>query len=679
MASAISTEEPPMHATVSAATLPLLAGFVLAQGGPADRGAGGIEDLGTLSLEELMDVEVSLVSRRGQRVGDAPAAAFVITRADIERSGLHSIPELLRLVPGMQVQRLDASRYAISARGFASQFANKLLVQMDGRTVYTPSFAGTYWDLQDLVLDDIERIEVIRGPGGANWGANAVNGIINVVTRKAGDASGGFVTTVAGSDARVITSLRHAGALDESTDYRISAKFRELASTRDAADMPHPDGLQSGLLDFRLDGRATDRTWLLRGALSQLDETSLERSPTLVAPFASDAAAVTTADAGHLLGRMTFASDGIDAASTTVQVYYDGFDRREGSAFRERRHTFDLDLQHAFAPWHGHRLTTGLSFRTTTDEIPTTARVLPNDEAQTRNLGGLFVRDEWQLVDDRLAVAVGVKLEHNDFTGLETQPELRLAFTPAADTLLWASVARAVRTPNRAEDDLVIATANQAGPGGSTLVTNLQPNRSLEAEQLLAVEAGVRGKLASTLAADLSLFWNDYDDVIGYVPGTPVPGAPPAVVVPATTSNAVSVRNYGAEATATWQADDGIQVAASYSLLQQVDLEVAPGAISPIGLDSFPRHQGTLRAQFQLAPEVDLDLQAFYVDRLRDQTVDAYVRLDLLLSWRCSATTRFQAGGQNLLDDRHAESPFEFVTVPSEIERAFFFAVTHTF
>jgi iron complex outermembrane receptor protein len=650
----------------------LLAPLLRAQG---DR----LEDLGALSLEELMNVEVSLVSRREQRIGDAPAAVFVITRSDIERSGLRSIPELLRLVPGLQVQRLDASRYAISARGFPSQFANKLLVQMDGRTVYTPSFAGTYWDMQDLVLDDIERIEVIRGPGGANWGANAVNGIINVVTRHAGSSRGGFVETVVGSEERTITSLRYAGALGEHTDYRLSAKYRQLAGTRDADDQPRADGLQSGLLDFRVDGSRANATWTLRGACSQLDETSLERRPELLPPFASDAPQDTEAIAGHLLARVALAGDGADAARTTVQLYYDGFDRTEGAAFRERRHTVDLDVQHSFAPWHGHRLAAGLGLRSTSDCIPATDRIIPGDTERTHQLASLFARDEWQLIDGLLAVAIGVKLEHNDFTGLETQPELRFSLTPAADTLLWLSAARAVRTPNRAEDDLTIATSNQPGPGGSTLVTNIVPNRALAAEELWAFEAGVRSRLSRTLATDVALFWHDYDDLIGYVPGAPVPGAPPAIVVPARSTNAVALTSYGAEASATWQVGADTQIAATYAFLQQADTTIAPGAIQPLGLDDYARHQGSLRLHLGLLPDVDLNAQAFYVDRLRNRSVDGYVRLDVGLTWRCSATTRLQVGGQNLLDDRHPEAPFEFITVPSEIERAFFFAVTHTF
>lgn len=650
----------------------LLAPLLTAQG---DR----LEDLGALSLEELMNVEVSLVSRRDQRIGDAPAAVFVITRSDIERSGLRSIPELLRLVPGLQVQRLGASRYAISARGFPSQFANKLLVQMDGRTVYTPSFAGTYWDMQDLVLDDIERIEVIRGPGGANWGANAVNGIINVVTRQAGSSRGGFVETVVGSEDRTITSLRHAGTLGDDTAYRLSAKYRQLASTRDADDQPTGDGLQSGLLDFRIDGRRENANWMLRGACSQLDETSVERRPELLFPFASDALRTTTATAGHLLARITLAGDGADAARTTLQIYYDGFDRTEGAAFRERRHTVDLDVQHSFAPWHGHRLAVGVGLRSTSDQIPTTDRIIPNDTERTHNLASLFARDEWQLVDGLLAMAIGVKLEHNEFTGLEAQPELRFSLTPAADTLLWLSAARAVRTPNRAEDDLTIATSNQAGPGGSTLVTNIVPNRSLAAEELWAFEAGVRSRLSQAVAADVALFWHDYDDLIGYVPGTPVPGTPPAIIVPARSTNSVMLTSYGVEASATWQATDGAQIAATYSLLQQTDTTIAPGAIQPLGLDDYARHQGSLRLHLALLPDLDLNAQAFYVDRLRNRLVDDYVRLDVGLTWRCSPTTRLQVGGQNLLDDRHPEGPFEFITVPAEIERAFFFAVTHTF
>lgn len=636
-------------------------------------------DLSNLSLEELLDVEVSLVSRHAQRLLDAPASVFVLTRRDIERSGLSSIPELLRLVPGMQVERINASRWAISARGFAGQFANKLLVLMDGRSAYTPLFSGTWWDMQDLVLDDIERIEVIRGPGGTNWGANAVNGVVNVVTRKAGDTHGNYLQTRIGNEERVITSLRHGGELEPGVDYRIGAKYRDTESTHDAADRSAGDEAQSGLLDFRLDGaNGSGRQWTLSGGMLQIDEFGGERTPAFSPPYYSDALAHTHGITGHLLARAEWTGE--DGAVTTLQGYYDGIDRQEGTLFRERRHTVDVDLQHRFAGGGDHQLTAGIGYRLTVDSADPGPLITAVDEHAQKHLFSAFARDEYWLCRDLLQLDLGLKYEHNDFTGHELQPEIRLSWLPGESSLVWASASHAVRTPSRAEDAGRLDFNASAGPGGVPVLAQILPDSNLEAENLWAYELGARSQLRQDLIADVALFVHDYDDLIGYVPGTPTPAAPPPhLVLPLQTDNAYAVRNYGAEVSVTWQASETVRLVGGYAFLEQDLRSMKPGALPPTGYADHPRHQGLLRGSWDFAEHWQADAQAFAVDRLENGMVPAYVRLDLRLCWSPDNQTRLCLGVQNLLDDRHPEAAFDFGTVPTEPERAFYLQFEHRF
>lgn len=655
---------------------------VAAQGPPATtppQGGEQFADLSDMSLEQLLDVEVTLVSRRAQRLVDAPAAVFVISRMDIERSGMSSIPELLRLVPGVQVERLNSSRWAISARGFVGQFANKLLVLVDGRSVYTPLFSGTYWDMQDLVLDDIERIEVIRGPGGVNWGANAVNGVINIKTRQAGETHGTYVQSLVGNEEHNIFSLRHGGALSPDVDYRLSGKYREVEPTHDASDHAAGDDFMSGTMALRLDGRIDDRrSWMLSAGFLTLDEFASVRSPLLTAPYSSDALEHTRGATGHLLARLQL--EGEAGSRTSLQAYLDGIDRDEGGLFRERRQTLDLDLQHALAPVGGHQFTCGLGYRLTMDNVDTGPLVAATDASERNSLYSAFVRDEFWLAADHLRAAVGLRYEHNAFTGHELQPELRLSWLPGKDSLVWASVSRAVRTPGRAEDAGQLDFFAAPGPGGLTVLGQIVPDSGLRSETLWAYELGARGRLNADLVGDLSLFVQDYDDLFGYVPEAAFPtGSPPHLVLPLRVANAYAVRNYGAEASLTWQVDEQWRLVGGYAWLEQDTRRAPADAFAPTGYSDHPRHQASLRCAWNPAEHWQADAQAFYVDALQNGLVDGYLRLDLRLAWNPDDRTQLSLGVQNLLDDRHPEAAFDFGTVPSEIERAVYIQFHHHF
>jgi len=651
---------------------------LVAQGGPTVS-PEQFTDLTDLSLEEMLDVEVSLVTGHAQRIGDAAASVHVITRRDIERSGMTSIPELLRLVPGVHVQRIAAGRWAIGTRGQPGQFTNNLLVLMDGRSVYTPLFSGTYWDMQDLVLDDIERIEVIRGPGGARWGANAVNGVVNVVTRNAAQTHGTFYETIVGTEDKAIFSFRHGFALDESTDARVSGKVRERDSQRNADDTSVGDGYRSGLLDFRLDGRlGAGESWTLRGGLLSLEEDTLEETVTLTPPFSATALGETRAQAGHLLWRYEVEHE--SGGNTRLQVYYDAFDRDWQPIIRERRHTADVELQHRLRPWGDHRFTAGAGYRITTDRVTPSATAGGDDLASTHDIASAFLHDEWRLCDS-LRGYIGAKLEYNDFTGLEVQPEARLAWELGQGCLIWGSVSRAVRTPNRAsENGIIDFAASGGGPGGIPIVQQIRPNKSLQAETLIAYELGSRGYLTKELVGDLNLFAHDYDGISAYAAGTPtVEPSPPRVVVPLTPTNAYSFLNYGVEALLTWRPREQWSLSGGYSWIGQ-DLRSTGGADSaPFGFGHEPSHQAMLRIGCTPVREFEVNVQAFYYDAARRVDVDPFVRLDVGLTWKPDSSTSLSIVGKDLLDDRHPEAVSDLFTVPGEVERSVHLMVSHRF
>ena len=567
------------------------------------------EDLTDLDLSDLLDVEVSLMSRRTESLWDAPGSVHVITRRDIDRSGLTSIPELLRLVPGVQVQQIGVGRWAISARGFANEFANKLLVQMDGRSLYTVSFSGVYWDVQDIVLDDIERIEVIRGPAAARWGANAVNGVINIVTRKASDTQGSYVQAIVGSEDRIITSFRDGFIYDDQTEVRLSGKFRQRASSISVDENEVGDGLLFGTANFRMDRRFGDEAALtVTGGASYLDERSLTSVPLPGAPFAQVGPTPSFGTGGYLVAVYDQTSD--DGTGTRVQAYYDAVQREFRGLARVTRHSIDLDIQRSFAPGAGHRVTAGAGYRFTTDSIRESELLDAGDASGHNSFASAFLLYELEPFGETLRANFGVRLEHNDFTGLEVMPEARLSWRPRESTLIWASVARAVRTPTRTEDDATTIIASQdSGFGGLPLLSVLTPGSS-RAEVLLAYELGARARVLDDVVVDANLYYFDYSRLNELVPGsvedrTMTPQ--PSFVLPLVQSTTAEASAYGAEAHVAWQARPWWRLSTGYAFYE-ADIERTPGAVSPGGFGTTPRHFGLVRSSFDIGEQWAVDI-----------------------------------------------------------------------
>jgi iron complex outermembrane recepter protein len=632
-------------------------------------------DLTELSIEELLKVEVTSVSRRAEPISAAAAAVFVITQDDIRRSGATSIPEALRMVPGLEVARIDANKWAISARGFNGRFANKLLVLVDGRSVYTPLFSGVFWDVQDLLLEDVERIEVIRGPGATLWGANAVNGVINVLTRSARETAGGLVAASSGSEERGLLGLRYGGLLGESSAYRVYAKRFDRGSGERAAGGAGADDWSMSRAGFRLDSTLSGGGLTLQGDLYDGDvgETLTLQSLQSLLPRTLDTDM--RVGGGHVLGRWQRTT----AASSelVLQLFYDRTERA-AALVDEDRDTFDLELQHGFAPAARHRVVWGLGYRRTGDDILGTEALSFQTARRTDELASAFLQDEVMLHPDRLWLILGSKLEHNDYSGFELQPNLRMVWIPRQRHTLWAAVSRAVRTPSRAEHDFRLSS-QVIGPGGLSpgsppAVVTILGNPDFGSEELVAWELGYRAGLAPGLFLDVATFYNDYDRLRAPRTGTPflvAAPAPPHLVVPIHLTNALNGSTYGAELAVDWRAAERWRLSAAYSYLR-IQLHAPPGTdpASVIAEGESPSHQLYLRSSLDLPRGLELDLMARYVDELPAPAVDSYTSLDLRLGWRPLRRLELSLVGQNLLEETHVEfAPEVIPTLPTGVER----------
>lgn len=619
--------------------------------------AGADGDLAELSLEDLMQVEVTSVSKKAERLSDAPAAVTILSGEDLRRSGHTHLAEALRLVPGVNVARIDASKWAITARGFNGEFANKLLVMIDGRSVYTPLFSGVYWDVQDLPLEDVERIEVVRGPGGALWGANAVNGVINVITRQADDTEG-LLVSAGGGTHELLGTLRFGGSLaGGDAHYRVFARAHDRADFDAAGAGDARDAWDTQRGGFRVDWRPTDRdTLTVQGDLYGGDGEQ---------PAGLSGSDEFDVRGGNLLGRWTRSFS--ETARTRVQLSYDRTER--DSLVDEERDTFDLELQHDFAPASWAGLSWGFGYRMTHDDIGNGAAVGFTPDERTDHLGSAFAQLRLDVIEDRLALFLGSKLELNEYSGLEVQPSARVRLTPAESHTLWAAVSRAVRTPARSDQDVVIS----AFPG-----FQLVGDPDFDAAELLAWELGYRAALRSDLTLDASAFYFDYDDV----QALELAGVGPLGLI-AAFANGLDANAYGIELEGAWQPASFLRLFAAYGFLD-LDSELRDGALAAISDDDeSPRHQWQLRAQLDLPRDVELDGALYYVDDVSGQAdgqgrpVRSYYRADLRLGFHPREDLSLELVGRNLLDGGHAEFGSVFGT-PSEVPRTAFARITWT-
>jgi iron complex outermembrane recepter protein len=646
-------------------------------------------DLTKLSMEELMDVEVVSVSKRAEPVSAAAAAIYVITGDDLRRSGATSLPEALRLVPGLEVARIDANKWAVTARGFNGRFANKLLVLVDGRSVYTPLFSGVFWDVQDTLLDDVERIEVIRGPGATLWGANAVDGVINIITRPAAATLGTLLTTGGGTTERGFLGLRHGGSLGAAATYRVYAKAFDREGGAALSGVENADRWSMRRGGFRVDwGPARSGELTVAGDLydgkdgETLTVTSLGATG---APVSRTFRSESPVSGGNALARWRRTLS--ETADLTLQLYYDRT-ARSTAILGEDRDVVDLELQHGFAPGRRQRVVWGLGYRRTSDDIRNSAILAFTPARRTDDLASGFLQDEVTLRPDRLWLIVGSKLEHNDYTGFEVQPNVRAVWSPRRRHTLWAAVSRAVRTPSRAERDVRFDSAVLApgtlGPGTPAAVVRTMGDPGFGSEKLVAYELGYRVGLAPGLFLDLATFYNAYDDLRTTRTEAPFFELAPAphLVIPARLTNEMRGETRGVELTADWRASARWRLDAGYSFLD-MRLRLLPGsndAVSLTAAGQSPRHQLHLRSSLDLQPGLQLDLVARFVDRLPAEGVDRYTSLDLRLAWTPRPGLELALAGQDLLAGSHAEfGPDVIPTQATAVKRSGYGKLTWRF
>jgi iron complex outermembrane recepter protein len=671
--------------------------------------------LADLSLETLLGstVTVSSVARRPGSVQQSSAAVTIITQEDVRRAGATSIPEALRLVPGMQVARVDSHEWAVSSRGFNDLFANKLLVMMDGRSVYTSLFSGTFWDVQDTMLEDVERIEVVRGPGASLWGANAVNGVINVITKKAENTQGWLISGGTGDEELALGGIRYGGKLGDYLHYRVygrhhwrdnSARFGSgfpetlirlnipgagSGSVGSAASPPATthDGWEMSRAGFRLDWSppgADIVTWqgdIYAGREHQTYQRFTAGSFRTFYHRTTD-----TASGGNLIGR--WAHRFTNSSQSILQVCYDRTDR-ELAVLGEHRDTFDLDFQHQFALGDRQTFVWGAGYRRMSDHFRNSIEVALDPLARTTDLFSAFGQDEITLVKTKLGLTLGARLEENDFTGLEVQPNARLLWTPNPRTTLWSAVSRAVRTPSRAEEDFRVnfpGVPTEALFRGSPAITiGILGNRKLKSEKLLAYEAGCRAQLSARLSVDLAVFYNDYAALRSFKlvnPALDFTKSP--VEINSTLENAATGETYGGELSANVSVTDWWRVRPSYSRLKTVVHSSSTVNLGSFGSKSAegtnPGHQAALRSWMDLPRGFQVDTALRHVSGLPALTVPAYTELDLRIGWRKSAQVEFSLVGQNLLDRAHPEfKPSFFTSQATEVQRSLHGKVTFRF
>ena len=608
---------------------------------PAAAQTAGTPGLADLSIEELADLTITSVSRRAERLSDAAASAFVITQDDIRRSGATSLPEALRLAPNLQVARIDATQYAISARGFNNAIGNKLLVLIDGRTVYSPLFSGVFWDQQDVMLEDVERIEVVSGPGGTLWGANAVNGVINVITRSSRDTQGGLVALGAGNLEQG-ASYRYGGKLDDGGAYRLYAKAGKIQNTETAGGIPIPDGTERAQAGFRSDWGGKPGAYTLQG-----DAYSGKAEPRAggLRPIEYSGA--------NLLGRWT--STGEDGSETRVQAYYDHAERDDQFLYRPRTDILDLEAQRSVR-LGAHAVVWGGGYRYAHDDLQPGIFFAFVPVSRSLNWANAFVQDSIALTKS-LRLTAGIKLEHNDYTGVEPLPNLRLAWKAAEEHLLWGAVSRAVRAPARLDHDIRLPPSGAIIAGGSTF----------ESEVANVFELGYRGALGRVLTYSVTAFHYDWDKLrSGQLP-------------PAQVQNRIEGTTDGIEFWGAWQVLPAWRLSGGFTTLAE-DLHTEPGAGDPTGpsaLGNDPNYQWQIRSSHSFAYRQELDIMLRRVAALPNPAVPAYNALDIRYGWRVRPDLELSATVQNLVDPGHVE--FGAAPGRSEFARGVFLKARWTY
>jgi iron complex outermembrane receptor protein len=637
------------------------------------------KNLTQLSLEELGNVEVTTVSKEPEQVWQTPAAIYVLTQDDIRRSGATSIPELLRTVPGVEVARIDSDHWAIGVRGFGGEFSKSLLVLIDGRSVYSPLFAGVYWQVQDTLLQDVDRIEVIRGPGGTIWGANAVNGVINIITKNAEDTHGTLGSAGGGDIDQAIAGARAGGTYAKRFNYRVYGKGF-IRSAQFHPDGVNFDGWRMGQVGFRTDWSKNFRdTFNFQGDMYK----GLDGERVAISFYSPPSVEVINSPAHNTSGGNLIVKwrRQLNAHSDLETRGY--FDRtsRFSPQLDETRNTYDFDLLYHFTGKGRQDALMGVGARWSHDNVTNIFQTLTFTPPQeTDSIYSWFLQDHIGVVPKKLSLILGSKFEHNNRSGFELQPNGRLMWTPSAHQTVWAAVTRAVRTPSRLDQDLQLTDFLEASP---PIFLRVVGSKSFRSEQLLGTEVGYRQLLARNFYFDIATFRNDYNDLYGYGPGTEyveTSPSPPHIILQVPLANALKGDTSGGEIAPDWKPSDWFEVKGSYSYLH-LYVHDKPGfsdssnTVSDNG--SSPHHQAMIQAHFNIPGDFEFDPAYRYVSSLPAQKVAAYSTGDARLGWRAFDGWSMSVVGQNLFQPHHAEFGSDIDTIVG-IKRDVFAEITWT-
>ncbi len=637
--------------------------------------------LTTVSLDDLMNTQVTSVSKKAQTLSRTGAAVFVITRNDIRRSGMRNIPDLLRMAPGVDVARIDANTWAISIRGFNYRYSNKVLVLIDGRSVYNPAFSGVYWDQQDVPLEDIERIEVIRGPGGTVWGANAVNGVINIITRSSQDTQGGLITVGTGSEESANGSVQYGGKAGKKGHYRVFGRYFKVDSSPTADGSDAADGWHGSHAGMRSDWTLSDRDTLT----VQADLFGASEGQTLTTLFSNQLPGFRTFNdkvrmgSGNILGRWEHKFS--NGSETTVQSYFDRL-RRFDQALNVLN-TGDFDFQYHFQAGTRHDIVAGAGYRLIDQAYRQGYEVAFGDGHRRDHLVNIFVQDEVKLTPS-VSLTLGSKVEHNAYTGFEFNPSAQVVWSPSARQTVWASAAWANRQPSWLNAEARMDLATFPLDGGGFALLQLLGSHTVKEEELLDFEAGYRAQVSKRLLLDFTAFGSHYLGLLTQEPDTPyftLDPAPPHLVLPSYFRNLAHANNYGGEVFASWDVTNRWQLSPGFSFLQmKIGLDPSSrdtSAHTTVGYS--PKHQAQLRSTLDLPHGLEWDTSAYFVGALRHGPVPSYTRLDTRLGWRVGESLEFSVAGQNLLTPRRFEFRDGLQVHVTEVQRSIVGRVTWRF
>ncbi len=626
-------------------------GYARAQSAPASQAPA--ESLKAMSLAQLGNVEVTTVSKEPEKLMRTPAAIYVLTQEDIRRSGATTIPEALRLVPGVEVARIDSDSWVVGIRGFGGAFSRSVLVLIDGRSVYTPLFEGVYWDVQNVMLQDVDRIEVIRGPGGTIWGSNAVNGVINIITKSAADTHGTLATVGGGNIDQGTGALRFGGTFGKNVDYRVYGmgfvRGQEFHTNGDPFDE-----WRLGQLGFRSDWKPDNGNSItVQGDVYSGESGSETNIAFFSPPSQANVDSTSLVSGGNLLAHWKrLLNNGSDLQ---LRAYFDRTNRQDAQ-FGETRDTFDLDFIHHLILPKNEDFIWGLGMTLSPSnflQTQATVNFLPHQ--QTDSVYSGFIQDEIPILENRVSLTVGTKIQHNNFSGLDFEPSGRVLWTPSDHQSFWAAVTRAVRTPSRLDQDLALTGFVSAAPPFPVFL-EIQGDPTFKPEQLLGYEGGYRTQVNSHLFVDIASFFNNYNDLqsLGAVSLGFAQSPPPSytyVLVSVPWANGLEGNTDGVEINPNWKATSWWELKGSYSYLQ-MHLKDKPGitdattASSDVG--SSPRHEAVIQSLFDLPKGFEIDPTYRYVSALPAQVVRQYSTMDAHVGWHFAEQFELSVTGENL-------------------------------